>query len=115
MILILTYIALICGGLLLILLLLSIIGGLDLDLACGVKADEHRAAAADRVNIAIDVYHVDDITPGQIDRSDAGCERPHLLVVPAHTTQPQVSHESTLLFRSINMDARSNGSSNIYI
>ncbi|TXF90358.1 hypothetical protein FUA23_06090 [Neolewinella aurantiaca] len=32
MILILTYIALICGGLLLVLLLLSIIGGLDLDL-----------------------------------------------------------------------------------
>jgi hypothetical protein len=39
MILILTYIALICGGLLLILLLLSILGGLDLDLDLDVDAD----------------------------------------------------------------------------
>lgn len=39
MIVILTYIALICGGLLLILLLLSIIGGLDLDLDLDVDAD----------------------------------------------------------------------------
>jgi hypothetical protein len=39
MILILTYIALICGGLLLVLLLLSILGGLDLDLDLDVDAD----------------------------------------------------------------------------
>lgn len=38
MILILTYIALICGGLLLILLLLSILGGLDLDLDLDLDA-----------------------------------------------------------------------------
>jgi membrane protein implicated in regulation of membrane protease activity len=39
MILILTYIALICGGLLLIILLLSIIGGLDLDLGFDLDVD----------------------------------------------------------------------------